>query len=380
MSQKHIIIAYTDTGGGHKATALALKTELEQTHGHKVSLVNVYQDIIAEFDIIRRYSPYNGEQIYNDFVLGKGWSGLFCLAFYGTVMLNIRLFMRQGVANMEAYWREHRPDLVISVMPLLNQALRASLQKQSIPFMVVLTDFCEPQKYVWFPRGDDYDIACGTEAAYQATLNKPHAAEKILQTSGLIVHPKFYAPACSNIAEERESLGLNPDLTTGCMLYGGMGSWHMLELAQALANLETTTPIQMIFLCGHNQALASALADLSLPYPHFICGYTQRVPYFMQLADFFIGKPGPGSVSEALLMGLPLLLDRKNLLLQEKYNLTWVKQHQVGFDFNGVREFRKVAQQFLMPETLRKLQQQVSQLPKNRALFEVTPLIERLLN
>ena len=34
------------------------------------------------------------------------------------------------------------------------------------------------------------------------------------------------------------------------------------------------------------------------------------MPFFLRLADVFIGKPGPGTVSEALVMGVPVVVDR----------------------------------------------------------------------
>ena len=41
----------------------------------------------------------------------------------------------------------------------------------------------------------------------------------------------------------------------------------------------------------------------------------------MQLADFFIGKPGPGSISEAVQQGLPVIVvDNAWTMPQERYN------------------------------------------------------------
>ncbi len=51
----------------------------------------------------------------------------------------------------------------------------------------------------------------------------------------------------------------------------------------------------------------------------------------MQLADFFIGKPGPGSLSEALAMHLPVIVERNAWTLpQERYNADWVLENEVG--------------------------------------------------
>ena len=58
--------------------------------------------------------------------------------------------------------------------------------------------------------------------------------------------------------------------------------------------------------------------------PMHVEGFTREVPYFMGLADFFIGKPGPGSISEALAMRLPVIVERNAwTLAHERYNADW---------------------------------------------------------
>ena len=34
--------------------------------------------------------------------------------------------------------------------------------------------------------------------------------------------------------------------------------------------------------------------------PMTVLGFTREIPLYMELSDFFIGKAGPGSISEAL--------------------------------------------------------------------------------
>jgi len=55
-------------------------------------------------------------------------------------------------------------------------------------------------------------------------------------------------------------------------------------------------------LCGHNQRLRARLAAMKVPFPCHVEGFTKEIPRLMQLSDYFVGKPGPGSVSEALVM------------------------------------------------------------------------------
>ncbi len=61
----------------------------------------------------------------------------------------------------------------------------------------------------------------------------------------------------------------------------------------------------------------------------------------MQLADFFIGKPGPGSVSEALAMKLPVIVECNAWTLpQERYNAVWVVEKEVGLVLKNFRNIR----------------------------------------
>ena len=67
----------------------------------------------------------------------------------------------------------------------------------------------------------------------------------------------------------------------------------MLPIARRL------TDTQLILVCGRNEELATALRAVKRNAPTVVLGYTREMARCMQLADFFIGKPGPGSISEA---------------------------------------------------------------------------------
>jgi UDP-N-acetylglucosamine:LPS N-acetylglucosamine transferase len=63
--------------------------------------------------------------------------------------------------------------------------------------------------------------------------------------------------------------------------------------------------------------------------PVYVEGFTRDVPYFMSLGDYFIGKPGPGSISEALAMRLPVVVESNAwTLAHERYNAEWIVEQQ----------------------------------------------------
>src|ERR1035438_878719 len=95
-------------------------------------------------------------------------------------------------------------------------------------------------------------------------------------------------------AAARRALGLDPATPVGLVLFGGQGAAVMLDIARRLPDR------QLILICGHNQKLRAQLERLPRRAPVFIEGFTKEIPRYMQLADYFIGKPGPGSISEAV--------------------------------------------------------------------------------
>ena len=98
----------------------------------------------------------------------------------------------------------------------------------------------------------------------------------------------------------------------------------------------------------------------------------------MQLADFFIGKPGPGSLSEAVQMGLPVIVTRNAWTMpQERWNAQWVQQHGLGV---VQRSFADI--QAGVDEITRHLDGYGSRVRAvdNRAVFEVPRILHRILS
>ena len=113
--------------------------------------------------------------------------------------------------------------------------------------------------------------------------------------------------------------------------------------------------------------------------PMFVEGFTKEVPYYMRLADFFIGKPGPGSISEALAMRLPVLVERNAWTLpQERYNADWVVEKQVGFVLRSFRYIVSAVAELLQPENYRRFRANAAS-QSNRAVFEIPDILEKIL-
>ena len=99
----------------------------------------------------------------------------------------------------------------------------------------------------------------------------------------------------------------------------------------------------------------------------------------MRAADFLIGKPGPGSIAEAMVRKLPVLIECNAWTLpQERYNAEWVIEKRVGIVLKSFRDVVEGVQKMLEPATLAEFQKNVAA-QENRAVFEIPEILGKLL-
>jgi len=375
--RRRIHLVFFDAGGGHRNAATALQLQIErQGLPLDVSLVNL-QEVLDPLDILRKMTGIRIQDMYNK-MLRNGWT-LGSPQLMRVLQLVVRMYHRPSVGVLEKFWREREPDMVVSLVPHFNRAMRESYEKafRGRPFVTVLTDLADYPKHFWIERESQY-LVCGTEKAVEQAHELGHSDETIFQTSGMILHPRFYEASEVDRAGERVKLGLRTDLPTGIVLFGGYGTWKMLDILRQLnrSNLQ----MQLILICGRNEKLAEALRKEPSRIPIHVEGFTTQIPYFMALSDFFIGKPGPGSISEALSKRLPVIIDCNAWTLpQERYNAQWVREKEVGVVVPSHREVVDAVGEMLKPGELEKFRAHAARM-NNRAIFEIPAIFEKILN
>jgi hypothetical protein len=366
-----IDLIYFDAGGGHRSAANALKQVIEEQHRPwQIQLVNL-QELLDSLDLFRKLSGLRLQDVYN-LVLTKGWT-LGTRQLMRGMQFLIRLYHPAQVRLLAKFWSESRPDMVVSVVPNFNRAIGESIQKAipGTPFVTVLTDIADYPPRFWIEPQQQY-LICGSERAVKQAQKFGHADRYIFRTSGMILNPRYYETVAADRSVERKRLGLDPERPTGIVMFGGQGSNVMLEIAQRLAN------VQLILICGRNEKLVTALRRARRPAPTFVEGFTKEVPYYMHLSDFFIGKPGPGSISEALAMKLPLIVERNAWTLpQERYNAQWIVETQVGLVVPNFRQIDRAVEELLRPENYARFKANAAA-NKNRAVFEIPDILAKI--
>jgi 1,2-diacylglycerol 3-beta-galactosyltransferase len=111
----------------------------------------------------------------------------------------------------------------------------------------------------------------------------------------------------------------------------------------------------------------------------FVEGFTTQVPFYMSISDFFVGKPGPGSVSEAVAMRLPVIVERNAWTLpQERYNAEWVLEKHVGLVVQGPHQIPAAVKTLLERGNLARFRVCAAAI-RNRAVYEIPGILRRIV-
>ena len=374
---RKLTIVFHHAGGGHRSAADALKSTLStQEHPWDVSLLDI-QELLDPLDLIRRATGLRIQDTYN-MILRHGWTR-FSPQLLVVLKTTIRLYHKPIVKLLRDYWAQNPADLVLSVIPHFNREIAESLYPATTaaakpPFVTLITDLADYPPHFWIERQSEYIIA-GTARARQQALTLGLPADHIFQTSGMILKPKFYEETAVDRVAERARLGLEPDCPTAIVLFGGHGSQVMIDITKKLN--QSSSGVQLILICGHNQKLAAELKKLPTRKPIAVVGFAQNVEYYMALSDFFIGKPGPGSISEALQLHLPVIVEcNSKTLPQERYNAEWVTENGYGIVVPTFKKIVPAVERLLEPATFAEFRRRASQY-HNRTLQQVPAILDQ---
>lgn len=321
MSKKpHILFLFSDTGGGHRSAAEAVIEALHLEFGDAIST-----DMV---DFFKVYAPEPLKRMpaWYPFMVRvpQAWGLGFHLSdgrkraqlIYDTTWP----YVKKAATSFAA---SHNSDLIVSVHPVaIAPALRA-LGEDRPPFVTIVTDLVSTHA-MWYSNRVDLCIV-PTEAARQRALKRGMPDEK-LRVVGLPVAERFCQPLGEKAAL-RTRLGWDQDLPVILLVGGGEGMGPLEQTA--LAIVETGLQATLVIIAGRNHTLKKKLEARRWPIPVHVYGFVREMPDFMRAADILVTKAGPGTISEALNAGLPLVLYSR-LPGQEDGNISYVEAEGAG--------------------------------------------------
>lgn len=317
-----VLIAMSDTGGGHRSLAAAVRAGLvQQCPGLQVEIADLFRPgrPTLAWRVVRLYGPVirRAPRVYGVLFHAANLPGV-----YPTL---VEAYKPSLLPNMLNFLREHRPDLVVSVHPLLNRLLLHAVERlpRRVPVAAVVSELVTVHRSWVEPGISYYSVATGEARAYMERWKAP--ADRI-EVTGLPVDPRFQPREGPDMAVRAE-LGLRSDRLTLLVMAGGEGTSVLLPAVRALGF--SGLPIQLIIVCGRNETLKRRVRAIGIPVEHHVFGFTDRVPELMAAADIVVTKGGPQTLAEAFAVGRPVIVVQ-TLPGQEEGNDAYVEAHNAG--------------------------------------------------
>ncbi len=381
--RKRILILMTDSGGGHRASAEALRMAFEERYGDRFQV-----DIV---DLWINHTPWPLNQIPKTYRFMVNDTPRLWKFLYGMgenpkateqAMDAVYPWIRGAIARV---FLAYNPDLVISVHPLLQHIpLRVLAQlKRRIPFVTVVTDLSTIPASWFNPHVTRCFVA--SERACQQGLRRGMDPAQ-MRSLGLPIRPIFGREKVAK-AELRGKLGMAPDLPAALLVGGGEGMGPVAEVARCLATrlaAETASqqvPMgQLVVICGRNRKLEQELKGQPWPIPTTIQGFVGNMNEWMAACDCVVTKAGPGTIAEALACGLPLLLF-SYIAGQEEGNVPYVIANGVGCYCEDPKLIAEIVSRWFGPgrEEMDAMAQRARALGRPQAAFQIVEEIVNLL-
>ena len=380
-SPTRILILMSVTGGGHLATARALKSTFEQLYGARFQV-----DIV---DLLVDHTPWpfrNLPESYRFTMDNVPWLhgfayevGKHSRATSSVMRASYEIVRKPISVAIERYC----PDLIISVHPLLQRVPLRVLRDlgYSTPFVTVITDLISVHP-VWFEPDVDFCFVPSKEVR-QLALEAGLRDDQV-RVSGLAIRPEFAEPPRPR-EDLRRELGLVANLPAVLLASGAEGTGHLREVADVLARrLASAAPGasplgQIVVVCGHNERLFEELSGREWPVPVRVTGFVDNMWDWMGACDCIVTKAGPGTIAEALARGLPILLSGY-VPGQEEGNVKFVLRNGVGAYVEKPLRIADVVADWLGPErrVLEEMSGRARRLGRPRASFEIVHAISAL--
>jgi len=341
---KRILILMSNTGGGHRAAAEAIAEALNHLYGPNVvvSIVDAWQDHVAW--------PVNKIGKSYGWVVNKAtwiWKALWLLEHrpkvFDTFIKSVHPLVGPGLLRL---FKLYRPDVIVSVHPLITQIPLDVLQRASlnVPFITVVTDMARGY-HTWY---DPRTTLCltPTETARQQALAYGLNPTQVIVT-GQPVALKFAAQPQIDKQELRNKLGLDLNRPTILLVGGGEGFGPIFNIARNIS--QKVTQAQLVIVAGRNRSLQDNLEKVTWEIPTKIFGFVDNMPELMGAADVFVTKAGPGCIAEAFVAQLPVILF-DYIPGQEAANVEYVIKHNAGAYVTDPEKIATLLSEWLIPD------------------------------
>lgn len=362
----------SDTGGGHRAACRAIMAGLDRHHSgqYTTELVDMWAD----------YTPYPFRDMPRNYTR---WINTHAASYEAQFWILDRLFRldpasavlrRVFLPFMRRFYREHPADIYVCAHSIFTRPAAYARDVLNIgkPFITVITDWALPT-VLWYDRRADSTLV-PTQPAYERGLQLGLSPDR-MQLTGAVVHPK-YADVSLSKAQARSALdlGFTPTERIVLLIGGGDGMGPLVETARQIDSRRLD--YQLIILCGKNAALKAELDTIRWHGKVQTLGFRDDLHILMRASDVLITKAGPATITEAAIIGLPLIISGA-IKYQESPNTEYAVAQGAGIYAPGARKTANVLSNLLNgdPAVLEQMSRDIQRLAAPDAIWKIADTV-----
>ncbi len=338
--KKRVITFTSGGGGGHMSAAHAVRSILQDQY----EVVDVYllRDVLAPLDFVRQFSfEYSSaEDLYNYFITNRYIWFTNTLCSYGKYNMPRKdKRMQQLISD---FLDINKPDLMISVIPVVNYSLLAVAEKKGIPLIIVPTDLDNSMFVIGMEKSNLHYplyryISPFDHLGILKIIESGGIPKQNLVVGGFPIREEFFVK--KNIKKLKNDFGIPLNKPVITVLMGAAGSSSTYDYVKKLSHSKHA--LHVIVCLGRNEALRKKIEKIRLPYnvTLSIIGFTDQMPDIMAMSDLLITKCGTVSVMEAVHAQVPVLLDcTARAVMWEAFNVKFITENGFGLAVNNLSE------------------------------------------
>jgi len=378
--KKKIIIFTSGGGQGHISATKALQSYLGDEFDIKP--VYIFNEVFKSIEpcSLLSFGKITGEDVYNYFLRRRWYKLLNFMYDLGNFYFKLQIKTMKRIAK--EYLARQKPDLVISVIPIVNGIILEAAQTNNIPFLLIPTDL-DVRTFVRgikSPSHKKFNLTLGfDDPLIRAKADFAKIPENQIMVTGLPVRRDFFEE------KDKEAIKKQYNIPEGkpviVLMMGGQGNSSIQIFTQQLATL--TIPVHVIICIGRDTYIKESLS--SIPFnPQVsttIIGFTDRISDLLAIADLLITKSGSVSFCEGIYMNVPMILDATaTLLYWERLNHVLLQKHDWGICLKKASHLNKAVTKILgNPSYHQAIKESLKKYPKTRLDLEIKPIVGELL-
>lgn len=324
---KILFISSNNTGNGHKSITQALYNQFEKLNP-EISIIEIDAFSLGGFFTEILSKLYNKVAVRAP----RLWGSLYKLADSFTSPINF--FAECNIKkNFIKLIQQTSPNLIVTVHPGFVRSINNIIEKSglNIPVIVVVADL-DNITCLWADKRTSYTL-CPTKESYNTMLELGISKDR-LKIFGFPTRDVFNHVNSENI-DTPMACTIDNSRINFLIMNGSQGGHHSKQMAESLLK---SFDCNVTILAGRDIRHKELLENYLKPrYADRItvCGFTDKVEYYMMKSDILLVRASPNVLMEAINLCKPVIITG-SFTGQEEKNPQFIKSNNLGIECKDI--------------------------------------------